>query len=485
MVLCNPPFGAETVERRAEILKAYDLGHVWTSHGNGGWKKTQEIAKGQQLGILFIERCWKMLRDGGRLAIILPEGYLATAAHTYVRQWILEHFVIRSLVELPRRIFVKSGADLRSNIMVAEKRNPSERVRPYPIHASMVRRVGYKLGGDFKPLPLQDKATGLPIRDSANQIVLDSDFRRVLREFSETPKKPSAKWNGATVTDIIAHESLDMKARRLVPRALENIRDLKKSGAILLSQIASVLEDTIDLLEDVGASEFRRVVEGQDIRAIEGIVVPHFPERCWSISERKQRKVYQLQYGDVIVGLVRPERRNIGILLDEDTDVVGSPDGLAVVRVNDDCKEDYPTEWLFATLRSEQIRLQLWTESGGTSYGKLDTDQIRQVLIPTGSKASRTEIATRVRLWIESVRANSKSWAEIGIEGDRRPILNSPLTGLFDEAGAEFAESGEGEDSGNERDIEVARNRLAEIEKHPERLIQGDALRKRLSGIKS
>jgi len=79
VVLCNPPFGAETAEKRAEILKEYDLGHVWeTGNEPGTWNMTKEIAKSQQLGILFIERCWKMLRSGGRLAIILPEGYLST-----------------------------------------------------------------------------------------------------------------------------------------------------------------------------------------------------------------------------------------------------------------------------------------------------------------------------------------------------------------------------------------------------------------------
>ena len=466
VVLCNPPFGSETVERRPEVLKNYDLGHVWAADKRGVWEETSEIAKSQQIGILFIERCWKMLREGGRLAIILPEGYLATAGYKYVRQWMLDHFEIRSLVELPRRIFVKSGADLRSNIMVAEKRNPTEKVRPYPIHASMVRRVGYKLGGDFRPLSLQDKATGIPIRDNANKIVLDSDFRRALHEFSAIPKKASIKWRGAIIADILSHKNLDMKPRRLVPRALENVRSLKSSGAVPLAQIANVLDETTDLLDDVGVSEFRRVVEGQDIRAIEGIVVPHFPERCWSIAERKQRKVYQLQYGDLIVGLVRPERRNIGILLDDGDDVVGSPDGLAVVRVKGDCDEKYPAEWLFATLRSEQVRLQLWTESGGTSYGKLDADQIRQVLIPVATEDERKETAARVRLWIDSVRANSESWAEIGIEGDRRPILNSPLTGLFDDAESEAAddETSATTEAEDERDAETARKRLAEIE---------------------
>jgi type I restriction enzyme M protein len=481
VVLCNPPFGAKTIEKRPEVLDEYDLGHMWVQgDAPGSWLMTDAIAKNQQLGILFIERCWKMLRPGGRLAIILPEGYLSTAAYGYVRQWILDHFIVRSLVELPRRIFVKSDADLRSNILIAEKREPGQAVQKYPIHASMVRRVGYKLGGDFKPLPLQDKATGIPIRDNANRIVLDSDFHRVLEEFAATPKKITAQWKGATIADIVSRIDLDMKPRRLVPRALENIRTLKAEGAVSLSEIADVLDEKIDLLTDIGASEFRRVVEGQDIRAIEGLVIPHFSERCWAIAERKQRKVYRLRNRDIVVGLVRPERRNVGILLDDGDDVVGSPDGLAVVRIRAGLEEEYPTAWLFAVLRSEQVRLQFWTESGGTSYGKLDDDRIRNVLIPLSTLEERCSVAGKVEVWIETAKEYSDAWSQIGIDGDRRPILNSPLIGLFDDDDEEMETGAPTED---ERDAEVARKRLAEVKASPGKLVKGNELAKRLARL--
>ena len=328
IVLCNPPFGSRTIEKRAKVLAAYDLGHKWERAQDGSmWRMTEHVAGTQQLGMLFIERCWKMLRPGGRLAIILPEGYLSTAAHGYVRHWVLEHFVVRSLVELPRRIFLKSDADLRSNVLVAEKRETERtvaerRAERYPIHASMVRRVGYKLGGDFSRVPLKDTVTGIPIRDSRNKIVLDSDFDRVLEEFRNTPRRATRTWDGATIRDIAARVDLDMKPRRLVPRALENARALRGTTARDLSEIAEVVVDTIDLLTDVGAAQTRRIVEGQDIRAIEGLVVPHFEDRCWAIAERKQPRVYVLRDRDIVVGLVRPERRNVGILLDQGEDVV-------------------------------------------------------------------------------------------------------------------------------------------------------------------
>ena len=231
VVLCNPPFGARTVEDRQTVLKNYDLGHQWELTPAGQWKITDKILPKQQLGLLFIERCYKLLADGGRLAIILPEGYLCTASYGYIREWILSHFQIMSLVELPRRIFLKSDADLRSNILVARKLETIGRPTiAYPIHTDLVRKVGYKLGKAFSPVPSRDPETGLERRDGDNELVLDTDFRRVRSGFdafmagsNQATTMPDG-WPGATSDDIFETELLDMK-----PAPAINKRDCQRA----------------------------------------------------------------------------------------------------------------------------------------------------------------------------------------------------------------------------------------------------------------
>jgi len=202
VTLCNPPFGARTIESRPEVLEKYDLGHVW-EYRLGQWRKSSEILQPyQQLGILFIERCWKLLADNGRIAIILPEGYLCTSSYGYVRQWLLDHFQVLSLVELPRRIFLKSEADLRSNIFIGKKL-PTRELRvakrtDYPIHCDLVRNVGYKLGTGFQPIPKREQKSGLEVRDDQNRLLLESDFDRVRLGFSNfISKSKDPNWNGA------------------------------------------------------------------------------------------------------------------------------------------------------------------------------------------------------------------------------------------------------------------------------------------------
>ncbi len=439
VALCNPPFGSRTVEQRADVLRNYDLGHVWEQDPNGRWVKTDKLLPYQQLGILFIERCWKALVLGGRMGIILPEGYLCTATYGFVRQWILEHFQLLSLVELPRRIFLKSDADLRSNIVVAKKiaPKPIDTIPNYAIHADIVRRVGYKLGKGFTVIPERDPESGLELRDADNNIILASDFTRVRDGFKAVRKtarnRVPASWTGATLNDIREHEALDMKPRRLVPRALANRRKLLSAKSLYLNEIAEVLEHTVDITTDGRYKGLCRLIEGQDIRAVEGIVVPQAPERTWHVAARKSKDAFALQRWDIVIGLVRPERRNIGLLLHDGDDIVATPDGVAVVRLRPEAVKKYPVGWLLAALRSEASRLQLWTESGGTSYGKLTRDQIRNLILAEPSPADIKATNKVVTAWAESLSSALTLWEQVGTPEDRRVIINSAVHGLDEE----------------------------------------------------
>ena len=128
--------------------------------------------------------------------------------------------------------------------------------------------------------------------------------------------------------------------------------------------------------------------------------------------------------------MVRPERRNIGFLLDDGNDVVAAPDGVGIVRIKDELSAEYPQFWLFQALRQEEARIQLWTESGGTSYGKLKEADIANVFLKIPSKKRIKEISENVARWAASVEDTYSAWLRIGDDRDRTPIVNSPMFGL-------------------------------------------------------
>ena len=52
----------------------------------------QDSLSKQAPQILFIERCYQLLKPGGRLAIVLPDGVLGGAKIGYVPSFIKETF---------------------------------------------------------------------------------------------------------------------------------------------------------------------------------------------------------------------------------------------------------------------------------------------------------------------------------------------------------------------------------------------------------
>lgn len=144
------------------------------------------------------------------------------------------------------------------------------------------------------------------------------------------------------------------------------------------------------------------------------------------------------------MGLVRPERRNIGFYIHSDDSVYASTDGVALVRERPKCKGQYPIEWIFQALRTEACRLQFWTESGGTSYGKLTSDQIKNVLIPLPHLEEIAEIKKGVVGWAKSILEASTKFHSIWDTHDKVAILNSPLIGL---EGDDFIDENDDEES--------------------------------------
>ena len=94
MVFTNPPFGSDIKIEHSYILKNYDLGHLWIRENNSNrWvKENKTIPTAPQL--LFLELCVKLLKEGGTMCIVLPEGVVGNLTKGYVRQWLLDNVTI-------------------------------------------------------------------------------------------------------------------------------------------------------------------------------------------------------------------------------------------------------------------------------------------------------------------------------------------------------------------------------------------------------
>ncbi|MBD2198557.1 MULTISPECIES: HsdM family class I SAM-dependent methyltransferase [Calothrix] len=88
--------------------------------------------------VLFIDRCLQMLKPGGRLLIVLPDGVLCNSGDKYVREYIMGtkdeatgqfhggKAIVKAVISLPSDTFKLSGTGAKTSILYLQKRQARE-----------------------------------------------------------------------------------------------------------------------------------------------------------------------------------------------------------------------------------------------------------------------------------------------------------------------------------------------------------------------
>lgn len=139
IILTNPPFGSLLGPESIRQLGAFEM-----AEGRGN----------VPLETIGIERCIQLLRPGGRLGIVLPDGVLANRNSAYVREWLEKDVKVRAIVSLPIETFVPFGASIKTSILIVRKWLSGETHSvSYPVFLARVDNVGYDATGRAKEGP--------------------------------------------------------------------------------------------------------------------------------------------------------------------------------------------------------------------------------------------------------------------------------------------------------------------------------------------
>ncbi len=147
VVLTNPPFGSKIPIDDPNVLQGFDLGHHWRAGPDGRFVKQEGKVKGKvPPEILFIERCWQWLRDGGRMGIVLPDGILGNPDNEPIRQWILDNARVLASIDLPVETFLPQ-VGVQASLLFLEKKSLAEINADvdddYPIFMAVAEFIGH------------------------------------------------------------------------------------------------------------------------------------------------------------------------------------------------------------------------------------------------------------------------------------------------------------------------------------------------------
>ena len=107
VIVSNPPFSIKlSAETRAYLHTTFTLPDSTPSEG------------------LFVERCFQLLKSGGRLGIVLPESLLNAKEMIDVRLLLYRFFIIRAIVSMPRNLFIDTPT--LTSLVFAEKKSKTE-----------------------------------------------------------------------------------------------------------------------------------------------------------------------------------------------------------------------------------------------------------------------------------------------------------------------------------------------------------------------
>jgi type I restriction enzyme M protein len=110
IVLTNPPFGKNIVSTTKEVQKTFDLGFEWKQDATkGSFERNGKLQLNVPPQVLFVERCINLLKEGGRLGMVVPESLITSKSYGYVVDFMRTRGEFRAVLGMPEDFFKTSG----------------------------------------------------------------------------------------------------------------------------------------------------------------------------------------------------------------------------------------------------------------------------------------------------------------------------------------------------------------------------------------
>jgi len=141
VLLTNPPFGDKIKVKGEEKLKQFELAYNWTVKNNVYVKGKLKDEQSPQ--ILFIEKCLQLLKDDGRMAMLLPEGTFGNPSDRYIWNYLLQHTKIEAIISTPTETF-QPNTHFKTSILILKKCKPE---KDYSIFMGIANSCGHNKNG--------------------------------------------------------------------------------------------------------------------------------------------------------------------------------------------------------------------------------------------------------------------------------------------------------------------------------------------------
>jgi len=395
VVLTNPPFGTQGKINDRSVLKRFDLGHRCeiTSDGvrrNGAL--TQQVPE-----ILFVEQCIRLLKPGGRLGIVLPNGEFENSSHQYVRDYLLQFVAVDAIVKLPQETFVPSGTGIKTSLLFGTKLPTPSTKRKSAIFFGEVTRLGYLGNRLGTPTHIRDEH-GKVVLDEFLRPKIDEDFTKVLTAFKTRGSKllfPNSDNCYESSRDRIDSTRFDYEFHH--PKYHDLVERLRTQDAQPLSELVSMTKGRADVLANANADV--NYVELSDIGLDYQEIV-----NCetMKVFELPSRATYEISTGQILFAVAGNSigtRRHVSALVTAAFDRSICSNGFRVFSVNSEQIDPY---YLLFSLASDDVRQQVFRLRTGAAIPSISDADLLSILVPRLSDREESQITDVIKSGFDS-----------------------------------------------------------------------------------
>jgi type I restriction enzyme M protein len=246
-VISNPPFSLKEDER---TLSRYGATFAYAD------RKNSEN--------LFVERWYQLLREGGRLGVVLPDSVFDTNENLYVRMFLYRFFNIRAVVSLPVVAF-QPHTPTKTSLLFAEKKS-RDAVEAW----DRAWRVAAKAYGEIR-------------KSEVVRFVLRNE--RLRNALIDLANKAQVDWYPAT--NLLSSNSMPAQVRAELVRACESDGLKKRCTSLLLELDVLLEENALATLQRSSTEESRasilsllrdRIPKSGDMRELSQLVDAAYDE---------------------------------------------------------------------------------------------------------------------------------------------------------------------------------------------------------------
>ncbi len=386
IILTNPPFGTVGKITNQSQLAKYDMGYKWTGKGDT-FVKTRTISNAQTVEILFIERCLQLLKEGGKMAIVLPNGIFENPSLDYLRYYIKLKTKILAIVNLPQETFIPFGTGVKTSLLFLQKDTPNNPTE-YPIFFGKVKKLGYQ--GNKNGTPIYRKNDfGQIIYDQQGQAILDEDFSDLVEQYKRFEKGEHVETdNSFTINYNELNGRFDYDFYSPENRKL--FSHLNAQNAVRLGDVVEIVKNKSKKLAQTNASV--EYVELSDINTHSFEIIN---STTYLVHELPSRASYELKEGDIITAIAGNSvgtRKHATAFVSKDYEGCICTNGFRVFR---NCKID--TYFLLFFLKSDLFLRQVFMFRTGAAIPNVSDSDLNDVLIYLPSKEKIQEISEKVK----------------------------------------------------------------------------------------